>query len=241
LAYFYSETSPYVGQIDLDTDQTGSKKQRGYRIPAAGQLQVIIRNPNKTAVKLFLIPYDLSDMPPLTKTFFRQKHYDCLQGGPKLRYAIHVQVCCTAEGRLFVHKTQRVVFANRVPDGKEKLQIAFHQPSEQKYTAWVPEKRSNRQHTRPDQHQPAFIGGSLLDAETEGLPPLLGPTSPPSMAKQMPSPRLSPLLQSPKTPSSSHSRHPSHLSLLAQRYESSNDDDDEHTVEKAIKGFTLSS
>ena len=32
----------------------------GYRIPEKGQLQIIIKNPNKTAVKLFLIPYDLS-------------------------------------------------------------------------------------------------------------------------------------------------------------------------------------
>ncbi|KAG0649200.1 hypothetical protein D0Z07_4495 [Hyphodiscus hymeniophilus] len=32
-----------------------------YRIPEKGQLQIIIKNPNKTAVKLFLVPYDLAD------------------------------------------------------------------------------------------------------------------------------------------------------------------------------------
>ncbi|KAI7622340.1 hypothetical protein KC343_g7671, partial [Hortaea werneckii] len=39
-----------------------------YRIPQQGQVQVVIKNPNKTAVKLFLIPYDLSDMEPGQKT-----------------------------------------------------------------------------------------------------------------------------------------------------------------------------
>lgn len=34
----------------------------GYRIPEQGQLQIILKNPNKTAVKLFLVPYDLGGM-----------------------------------------------------------------------------------------------------------------------------------------------------------------------------------
>ncbi|KAG0147194.1 hypothetical protein CROQUDRAFT_91826 [Cronartium quercuum f. sp. fusiforme G11] len=47
----------------------------GYQIPPKGQLQIIIKNPNHTAVKLFLVPYDLSDMPPGTKKVMRQKSY----------------------------------------------------------------------------------------------------------------------------------------------------------------------
>lgn len=47
----------------------------GYRIPPKGQLQIIIQNPHQTAVKLFLVPYDLSDMPPGTKKVMRQKCY----------------------------------------------------------------------------------------------------------------------------------------------------------------------
>ncbi|KFY30688.1 hypothetical protein V494_08073, partial [Pseudogymnoascus sp. VKM F-4513 (FW-928)] len=46
-----------------------------YRIPEKGQLQIIIKNPNKTAVKLFLVPYDLEGMEPGTKTFIRQRSY----------------------------------------------------------------------------------------------------------------------------------------------------------------------
>ncbi|KAG5460780.1 MAG: chromosome segregation during meiosis-domain-containing protein, partial [Olpidium bornovanus] len=47
----------------------------GYRVPPKGQVQVVVKNPNKTAVKVFLCPYDLTDMPPETKTFLKQRTY----------------------------------------------------------------------------------------------------------------------------------------------------------------------
>jgi hypothetical protein len=89
----------------------------GYRIPPKGQIQVVIKNANQTAVKLFLVPYDLSDMPPGSKTFIRQKSYDIDPSSPALspekttshasespsstslraretlRYAIHLHFC----------------------------------------------------------------------------------------------------------------------------------------------------
>ncbi|KAJ3115339.1 hypothetical protein HDU96_000823 [Phlyctochytrium bullatum] len=94
-------STPYVGVIDVEnlkglmmkkegvSTPTGSpceegdkdmlefrrKWRGGYRLPHKGQLQVIIKNPARTAVKLFLIPYDFTDMPPSTKTFLRQKLY----------------------------------------------------------------------------------------------------------------------------------------------------------------------
>src|SRR5205814_32911 len=46
-----------------------------YRIPQKGQIQIVIKNPNKTAVKLFLVPYDLQGMEAGTKTFIRQRSY----------------------------------------------------------------------------------------------------------------------------------------------------------------------
>ncbi|KAK6537609.1 hypothetical protein TWF694_011789 [Orbilia ellipsospora] len=171
-AYFYSvgdydSPSPYVGQIDLDTAlQSQSKPSKtfpegGYRIPPKGQLQIIIKNPNKTAVKLFLVPYDLTDMQPGQKTFIRQKSYsadayiDTLTkpGAPPmtpvtaqkmrdkereaLRYLIHLHLCCPSKGRYYLHRNIRLVFANRVPDGKEKLRNELHQP-EPKYSPWKP-------------------------------------------------------------------------------------------------------
>ncbi|KAI8945791.1 hypothetical protein F4801DRAFT_567103 [Xylaria longipes] len=107
-----------------------------YRIPEKGQIQIIIKNPNKTAVKLFLVPYDLAGMEPGTKTFVRQRSYSNgpiidnmpdLRGTssadrPILRYLVHLHICCLSRGRFYLYKNIRVVFANRVPDGKEKLQ-----------------------------------------------------------------------------------------------------------------------
>ncbi|KAI0870828.1 hypothetical protein GGS24DRAFT_473998 [Hypoxylon argillaceum] len=107
-----------------------------YRIPEKGQVQIIIKNPNKTAVKLFLVPYDLAGMEPGTKTFVRQRSYSNgpiidnmpnLKGNsstdrPILRYLVHLHICCPSRGRFYLYKNIRVVFANRVPDGKEKLQ-----------------------------------------------------------------------------------------------------------------------
>ncbi|KAE8215902.1 hypothetical protein CF327_g872 [Tilletia walkeri] len=91
----------------------------GYQVPPKGQIQLIVKNQNLTAVKVFLIKYDLSDMQPGTKTFIRQKSYvsadvsadRSLSGaggganarlrqhsGEKeketMRYAVHLQFAC---------------------------------------------------------------------------------------------------------------------------------------------------
>ncbi|KAF2089696.1 hypothetical protein K490DRAFT_72393 [Saccharata proteae CBS 121410] len=151
-----------------------------YRIPPHGQLQIVIKNPNKTAVKLFLVPYDISDMEPGTKTFIRQRSYSAagpvidmplssrqnlgtdrpeasLWGGegdvserPVLRYLVHLNVCCTGRGRYWLYKSVRVVFANRVPDGKEKLRNEIQLP-EPKYSAQEPGAA------------PATTGSSMLE------------------------------------------------------------------------------
>lgn len=141
-----------------------------YRIPQQGQLQIIIKNPNKTAVKLFLIPYDLSDMESGQKTFIRQRSYsagplidmplslrknfgtdrpeaslncsDDPNERPMLRYLVHLHICCPSKGRYYLHKSIRVVFANRVPDGKEKLRNEIQLP-EPKYSAYKPGRESN--------------------------------------------------------------------------------------------------
>ena len=141
-----------------------------YRIPQQGQLQIIIKNPNKTAVKLFLVPYDLSDMEPEQKTFIRQRSYsagpiidmplssrknlgtdrpeaslsmsDDPNERPMLRYLIHLHICCTGKGRYWLYKSARVVFANRVPDGKEKLRNEIQLP-EPRYSTYKPGRDSN--------------------------------------------------------------------------------------------------
>lgn len=166
-AYFYSvgdydNPSPYVGQIDLETLAEKTRKKfpyGGYRIPQQGQLQIVIKNPNKTAVKLFLVPYDLRDMDVGTKTFVRQKSYatgnafldellpveeqqnERNSDRESLRYLIHLHICCPCRGRYYLYRNIRVVFANRVPDGKEKLRNEILLPNP-RYSTWKPGKES---------------------------------------------------------------------------------------------------
>lgn len=149
-----------------------------YRIPQQGQLQIIIKNPNKTAVKLFLVPYDLSGMEVGTKTFIRQRCYSAgtsidnalssKSEGPKrisiglepskkptLRYLIHVNICCPSKGRFYLYQHIRVVFANRVPDSKEQLQNEIQLP-QPRYSPY----RANRESLTPSSSM-----GAKLTAE----------------------------------------------------------------------------
>lgn len=140
-----------------------------YRIPQQGQLQIVIKNPNKTAVKLYLVPYDLEAMEPGTKTFIRQRSYSAgsiLDGPlavasdpaidepgragrssndiekPVLRYLIHLRICCPSRGRFYLYDNIRIVFANRVPDGKEKLRNEIQVP-EPRYSPYKPMRESS--------------------------------------------------------------------------------------------------
>lgn len=130
-----------------------------YRIPEQGQLQIIIKNPNKTAVKLFLIPYDLSGMETGTKTFVRQRSYSAdpvidsplaskshsdpafISGKPTLRYLIHLNICSPSKGRFYLYQQIRVVFANRVPDNKEQLRNEIQVP-QPRFSAYKPTRDS---------------------------------------------------------------------------------------------------
>ncbi|KAK4235861.1 hypothetical protein C8A03DRAFT_36263 [Achaetomium macrosporum] len=147
----------------------------GYRIPEKGQLQLVIKNQNKTAVKLFLVPYDLAGMEPGTKTFIRQRSYSAgpiveadIAGNkdhpmaadrPILRYLIHLHICCLSKGRFYLYKFIRVVFANRVPDGKEKLRNEVTYP-DPRFTPYKPGRVTYRP-LGPNNHHAAATASSL--------------------------------------------------------------------------------
>ena len=83
--------SPYLGHIALGP--------KGYHVPRTGTVQVTLFNPNGTVVKMFVVRYDLSDMPPNSRTFLRQRTLfmpnDATEHDPDsrkwLRYLIHLR------------------------------------------------------------------------------------------------------------------------------------------------------
>jgi len=165
-------TDPHMTPTPTERELRRAEKQKrrstsprappggSYRIPEKGQLQIIIKNPNKTAVKLFLVPYDLEGMEQGTKTFIRQRIYSAgpiislpvssieqpqqtttPKDRPTLRYLIHLHICSPSRGRYYLYKSIRVVFANRVPDGKENLVNEIQLP-EPKFSVYKPSRDS---------------------------------------------------------------------------------------------------
>ncbi|KAL8603051.1 hypothetical protein ACOMHN_051928 [Nucella lapillus] len=103
--------SPYLGHINLDT-----LGKRGYHIPNVGTLQVTLFNPNKTVVKMFVVKYDLQDMPPNSQTVLRQRTVyqplDLLSPLPSyLRYLIHLRISSSSSGKTYLHTDIRLIFA----------------------------------------------------------------------------------------------------------------------------------
>ncbi|KAK3323522.1 hypothetical protein B0T19DRAFT_359566 [Cercophora scortea] len=161
-----------------------------YRIPEKGQLQIIIKNQNKTAVKLFLVPYDLAGMEPGTKTFIRQRCYSAgpiIADIPKtnepdgadrpiLRYLLHLHICCPSKSRYYLYKSIRVVFANRVPDGKEKLRNEITYP-EPRFTPYKPTRTVHPNPGATLAAEQAFRRRSHGFSFAQQLPPFDSPPS----------------------------------------------------------------
>ncbi|XP_048756858.2 atos homolog protein A-like [Ostrea edulis] len=115
-AYFFqlsddNAPSPYLGHINLE-----NLGKKGYHIPKCGTVQVTLFNPNKTVIKMFVVMYDLSDMPPQCQTFLRQRTvYMPVEENSSqpsyLRYLIHLRFASSKSGKLFLHTDIRVLFA----------------------------------------------------------------------------------------------------------------------------------
>ncbi|KAM4039253.1 atos homolog protein A isoform 2-T2 [Anomaloglossus baeobatrachus] len=115
--------SPYMGNITLE-----SLGKRGYRIPPSGTIQVTLFNPNKTVVKMFVVKYDLQEMPPNHQTFLRQRTFSVPVKRDKkvtvpenimrteertLRYLIHLRFQSSKSGKIYLHKDVRLLFSRK--------------------------------------------------------------------------------------------------------------------------------
>jgi len=101
--------SPYLGHINLG--------KKGYRIPERGTIQLTLFNPMGTVVKMFVVMYDLADMPPNSQTFLRQRTLympsDKTDSDPEaqkwLRYLIHLRVTSSKSGKIYLHTDVRMI------------------------------------------------------------------------------------------------------------------------------------
>ncbi|KAG8225558.1 hypothetical protein J437_LFUL002075 [Ladona fulva] len=107
-------STPYLGHINLG--------RKGYCVPRSGTVQVTLFNPLGTVVKMFVVLYDLSDMPALSQTFLRQRtlyvpassseDYS-RPGNPEahkwLRYLIHLRFSSSKSGRIYLHTDIRMI------------------------------------------------------------------------------------------------------------------------------------
>lgn len=116
--------SPYMGVINLE-----SLGKRGYRVPPSGTIQVTLFNPNKTVVKMFVVMYDLREMPAGHQTFLRQRTFSVpvkresnghinkrppsLSQGRTLRYLIHLRFQSSKSGKIYLHRDIRLLFSRK--------------------------------------------------------------------------------------------------------------------------------
>ncbi|XP_055929323.1 atos homolog protein A-like isoform X1 [Argiope bruennichi] len=109
-------TAPYVAHVILGDAE--------YFLPKKGAVQVTLFNPSETVVKMFVLNYDLSSMPPMCHTFIRQKIYylpvgstDEHPSSPKwLRFIIHLRFASSKTGKIFLHKDFKIVVLNKSND-----------------------------------------------------------------------------------------------------------------------------
>ncbi|XP_074925727.1 atos homolog protein A isoform X3 [Chelonoidis abingdonii] len=116
--------SPYMGVITLE-----SLGKRGYRVPPSGTIQVTLFNPNKTVVKMFVVIYDLREMPANHQTFLRQRTFsipvrrevkrsinkeNIWQTEERLlRYLIHLRFQSSKSGKIYLHRDVRLLFSRK--------------------------------------------------------------------------------------------------------------------------------
>ena len=160
------KSTPWVGNIDLESHYfqaygdplpatPGKGKGRapeypGYRVAPVGQLQLVIKTPTK-AVKVFLVPYDLRQLPVGGRLLARERTYvstathsplssssSPARSAETLRYAVQLQFVCLPSSPLdsrstlpdaepslayYVSKTVKVVFTSCPPESHEVVRV----------------------------------------------------------------------------------------------------------------------
>uniref|UniRef100_A0A669QWR1 Atos homolog protein B n=1 Tax=Phasianus colchicus TaxID=9054 RepID=A0A669QWR1_PHACC len=133
----HSAPSPFLGVIDLE-----ALGKKGYSVPKAGTIQVTLFNPNKTVVKMFLVTYDIQDMPANHMTFLRHRIFLVPVGKEKGATFLHpsLRFHSSKSGKIYLHDNIRLLFSRKsieVDSGiPYELKSFTEMPRNPRYSPW---------------------------------------------------------------------------------------------------------
>ncbi|KAK4684236.1 hypothetical protein P7C73_g5953, partial [Tremellales sp. Uapishka_1] len=135
--------SPWVGSINLEQHFHDSYALLlpplgppppfpGYRIAPVGQLQLLIKTPTQ-AIKVFLLPYDLRNLPIGARMLVRERTYvrNPANDNEALRFALQIQFVCVESARSSTsHRGSRKASTTRRPKGVASKPDSARTPSQ---------------------------------------------------------------------------------------------------------------
>ncbi|XP_065662323.1 atos homolog protein A isoform X2 [Hydra vulgaris] len=133
-----SVPSPYLGHISLCDSLLPGRK---YRVPKKGTVQLTVFNPNDTVVKMFIVLYNYTDMPPSSRTFLRQRIFSkrkdlkTLEDSQVLHYLVHLSFISSKHSRIYLHTDIQILFPQQTPDGQ--MFTITDGPTDPKYTPFA--------------------------------------------------------------------------------------------------------
>ncbi|KAJ8707274.1 hypothetical protein PYW08_011408 [Mythimna loreyi] len=161
--FFYAPggtNAPYMGHINLGSS--------GYRVARSGTVQVSLFNPHGTLVKMFVVLYDLTRMPPSARTFLRQRTLYMPAGAPPparhhahkwLRYLIHLRFMTSKSGKLYLHTDIRIIVSRKADLDTATAHSALFRPLPTNHSAPSDPKTAERDPNSPDRKPNRVFGG----------------------------------------------------------------------------------
>ncbi|XP_028157008.1 protein FAM214A isoform X1 [Ostrinia furnacalis] len=170
--FFYAPggtNAPYMGHINLGP--------HGYRVARSGTIQVSLFNPHGTLVKMFVVLYDLTAMPPAARTFLRQRTLYMPAGADPparyahkwLRYLIHLRFMTSKSGKLYLHTDIRIIVSRKADLDTATAHSLFRPIANGDSEKNSEEKDSNSGSDQKRSPNRVFGGSSEFDSEVKGM------------------------------------------------------------------------
>jgi hypothetical protein len=125
-------------------------------VPRKGTVQVTLFNPLRTVIKMFVVQFNLENMPNNSQTFLRQRTYfmplgesDPNNGGRQhpnaqkwLRYLIHLRFASNHSGQIFLHTDIRMIIFRKTDADTATGFVNVQSPHELRSFTYAPSNPS---------------------------------------------------------------------------------------------------